>query len=92
MKIPGFIKNRGSNRKIARFYHARNKAKIRYNIDLTKKLNKHFIKLIQQNKTEKAYKQSNTKTIHTVQYMNKKYNIVYDRKEKSIITFLPQGN
>ena len=82
--------HRGTDKKKARFLHAKNRARHRYNIDYTEQMEKQFLQQIQHNRT-KARRQSNTKAIHVVSYRNKNFAIVYDRKEKSIITFLPGG-
>jgi hypothetical protein len=75
----------------AQHKHAAKRAKERYDLKLTKSDMGQIISLIQDHKAIGSKKLTNRRTLHIIQYKNKKIKAIYDKKRHSICTFMPNN-
>lgn len=69
--------------------HARRRADTRYGLDLSRKELDEIVRAIQHNEGEFIEKQSLTRTLWLVNVKGQPCRVVYDRKRKAVVTFLP---
>ena len=70
--------------------HARARARQRYNLEINSDARKEILKKIQNNETKGIKHYSNTKILHMVNYNNQIVFVIYSKKHKQILTFLPR--
>jgi len=71
--------------------HAIQRSKERYNHDLTGSDLEKIVKKIRLGQSKFITAKTLRVTIHSVNYQDVSYIVAYDKKRKSICTFLPQG-
>ena len=71
--------------------HAKRRALERYDLDFTKKIRNQLLDKIKRSDGTFLFRQSRRVSVWEVEHENKKYQIVYDRNRKEIVTFLPSG-
>jgi hypothetical protein len=70
--------------------HAKHRANQRYNIDFNRNKRKNIVELIQKNKNIlKREKLTLRVTFFQMMFEEKMVNVLYDKRRKDIITFLP---
>lgn len=76
------------NKAKAQFIHAKRRAKERYKLILSKKEYDDLVNLVQENKSESLYKESNRISIKKILYEDQELYFAYDNKRHTIVTFL----
>ena len=76
------------NKAKSQFIHARRRAKERYDIFLSKEEYDELVTLIQDQKAETLYKQSNRISVKKITYKEQTLFVVYDNMRNTIVTFL----
>lgn len=70
--------------------HAKNRALDRYNVMLDTKDLIAIVDLIRDGKAKMLYKTSNSKSVQQVEYQGQNFVVAYDKRRKSIASFLPK--
>ncbi len=78
------------SKKINQKYHAKYRAKERYDLTLNKEKYQRLVEKIRGNNVIKSEKQSNRIMIHTLIFEDKIIKVVYDKKRHTVVTFLPK--
>ena len=69
--------------------HAQRRALERYGLNVNEKTNRQFVNMIQAGKATLLQKQSLRVAKYRIEFEEKTYIVIYDRKRKTIVTFLP---
>lgn len=72
-----------------RVHHAINRALQRYDVELTGADLAAIRRKIQNGQIISSVRQTHTRTIHTVGYLDRIFTVVYSTKDKQIVTCLP---
>lgn len=70
-------------------YHARRRAKERYNLELTQDLHRLLVRKIQDQRGTYLGRRSKRTSVWEVTHLKQTYKVVYDKIRKVIVTFLP---
>ncbi len=82
-----------SNKTKMQIDHAIKRAEERYGSKFSKNDIYEICKKIRNNKTISVGKDgriTNTRSFHVVEYLGKKYSVIYDRERQTLSTFLPE--
>ena len=83
---------KGNVRKKALFRHAKRRAKVRYDLQLSVDNHNEIVRLIQLQKGKCLGSQSNRVSHWEIEYKGKILHVVYDKLRKQVVTFLPRQN
>jgi hypothetical protein len=70
--------------------HAKARAYQRYNLEINGEARREILKKIQNNETKGIKHYSNRKILHMVNYNSQIIFVIYSKKHKQILTFLPR--
>jgi hypothetical protein len=83
---------RAPSKRVAQFLHARARARERYGLSLTWEDVDRIVKCIQQRQSVALVSRTCKRiTVWDVLYEGRTVRVVYDRRERNLITFLPEG-
>lgn len=83
------MKRRKVRKALAQRLHAKKRASQRFGLALTTADLRQIAESIRRGNSTPIERQSNRVTLHRVEFKGEQYRVVYDRKRKEIVTFLP---